>query len=119
MPANGAWGSKSVTRDRSAQAEQEEKLREALRTYPADRRGDIKVELEEYPDLSQRAARCRVLRERRLIGTVYGKVAFTGDPLDRSRRCPAAGDGMPCSDRGRAWQALVGRKRGRSRPGQP
>ncbi|MGW0910912.1 hypothetical protein ACWD1Z_04055 [Streptomyces sp. NPDC002784] len=39
-------------------AEQEEKLREALRTHPADRRGYIKVLPEEYPDLTHgRAAR--------------------------------------------------------------
>ncbi|WP_177232766.1 hypothetical protein [Streptomyces sp. Ag109_O5-10] len=40
------------------QEEQEEQLREALRTYPADRRGYIKVPPEQYPDVSQqRAAR--------------------------------------------------------------
>lgn len=51
-------GYKVVTRNHSTQVEQEEKLREALRTYPVDRRGYIKVEPEEYPDLSQgRAAR--------------------------------------------------------------
>lgn len=49
---------KTPARDRSTQAEQEEKLREALRTYPADRRGYIKVAPEEYPDLTHgRAAR--------------------------------------------------------------
>lgn len=38
--------------------EQEEKLREALRAYPADRRGYIKVSPGEYPDLTHgRAAR--------------------------------------------------------------
>ncbi|WP_217548894.1 hypothetical protein [Streptomyces sp. GbtcB6] len=38
--------------------EQEEQLREALRTYPADRRGYIKVPPEQYPDVTrQRAAR--------------------------------------------------------------
>lgn len=47
-----------VTGDHSTEAEQEEKLREALRTYPTDRRGYIKVLPEEYPGLSQqRAAR--------------------------------------------------------------
>ncbi|WP_181383439.1 hypothetical protein [Streptomyces sp. NWU339] len=57
-PGRMQKGYKAVTRNHSAQAEQEEKLREALRTYPADRRGYIKVEPEEYPDLSQgRAAR--------------------------------------------------------------
>ncbi|MET7357662.1 hypothetical protein ABZS76_04360 [Streptomyces sp. NPDC005562] len=49
---------KSVTRNHSSQDEQEEKLREALRTYPVDRRGYIKVHPEQYPDVSQhRAAR--------------------------------------------------------------
>ncbi|MEV5979846.1 hypothetical protein [Streptomyces sp. NPDC052114] len=43
---------------RSAPGEQEERLREALRTYPADRRGYIKVPPEEFPDVSHgRAAR--------------------------------------------------------------
>ncbi|MFI1313913.1 hypothetical protein ACH4TS_27845 [Streptomyces albidoflavus] len=38
--------------------EQEKKLREALRSFPADRRGYIKVSPESYPDLTpQRAAR--------------------------------------------------------------
>ncbi|MEV0689513.1 hypothetical protein [Streptomyces sp. NPDC050388] len=51
-------GYKTVTRNHSTQVEQEEKLREALRTHPVDRRGCIKVEPEAYPDLSQgRAAR--------------------------------------------------------------
>ncbi|MFI0962503.1 hypothetical protein ACH4S8_14040 [Streptomyces sp. NPDC021080] len=49
---------KAVTGDRTTGEEQEEKLREALRTYPADRRGYIKVQPEDYPDLpQQRAAR--------------------------------------------------------------
>ncbi|MGW1532394.1 hypothetical protein [Streptomyces aureus] len=49
---------KAVTGDRTTAEEQEDKLREALRTYPADRRGYIKVQPEEYPDLpQQRAAR--------------------------------------------------------------
>ncbi|MFI6492761.1 hypothetical protein [Streptomyces sp. NPDC050564] len=49
---------KAVTGDHSTQEEQEEKLREALRTYPTDRRGYIKVHPEEYPDVpQQRAAR--------------------------------------------------------------
>jgi hypothetical protein len=49
---------KTVTRNHTTQAEQEEKLREALSTYPTDRRGYIKVHPEEYPDVSQhRAAR--------------------------------------------------------------
>jgi hypothetical protein len=49
---------KTVTRDHSTQQEQEEKLRVALRTCPADRRGYLKVAPEEYPDLTHgRAAR--------------------------------------------------------------
>ncbi|MER6147881.1 hypothetical protein ACWCQB_06545 [Streptomyces hirsutus] len=57
-PGRMRKGYKAVTRNHSTRAEQEEKLREALRTYPTDRRGYIKVEPEEYPDLSQgRAAR--------------------------------------------------------------
>ncbi|MFD4988069.1 hypothetical protein [Streptomyces sp. NPDC058374] len=49
---------KAATGDHSTPEEQEERLREALRTYPADRRGYIKVAPESYPDLThQRAAR--------------------------------------------------------------
>ncbi|WP_259332853.1 hypothetical protein [Streptomyces anthocyanicus] len=49
---------KVVTRNHATLQEQEEKLREVLRTYPADRRGYIKVSPEHYPDISQqRAAR--------------------------------------------------------------
>jgi hypothetical protein len=49
---------KTMTRDHSTQQEQEEKLRVALRTYPTDRRGYLKVAPEEYPDLTHgRAAR--------------------------------------------------------------
>ncbi|MCX5035651.1 MULTISPECIES: hypothetical protein [Streptomyces] len=49
---------KVVTRNHTTVQEQEQKLREALRTYPADRRGYIKVPPEHYPDISQqRAAR--------------------------------------------------------------
>jgi len=49
---------KTVTGNHTTQEEQEEKLRETLRTYPADRRGYIKVPPEEYPDVTQqRAAR--------------------------------------------------------------
>ncbi|MFJ6833875.1 hypothetical protein [Streptomyces sp. NPDC091209] len=49
---------KAVTGNYTTGEEQEEKLREALRTYPADRRGYIKVQPEDYPDLpQQRAAR--------------------------------------------------------------
>ncbi|MGW5393381.1 hypothetical protein [Streptomyces koyangensis] len=45
-------------RDHSTPQEQEEKLREALRSLPADRRGYVKVAPESYPDLThQRAAR--------------------------------------------------------------
>ncbi|CAM5270667.1 hypothetical protein [Streptomyces griseomycini] len=45
-----------ATGDRSIQEKQEERLREALRTYPDDRRGYIKVTPEEYPDVSHRRA---------------------------------------------------------------
>ncbi|MDR3083437.1 MAG: hypothetical protein LBV60_21385 [Streptomyces sp.] len=49
---------KTVTGNHSTREEQEEKLREALRAWPADRRGYIKVHPEEYPDVTQqRAAR--------------------------------------------------------------
>ncbi|MFE9285319.1 hypothetical protein [Streptomyces olivaceus] len=49
---------KTVTRNHTAAPEQEEKLRKALGTYPADRRGYIKIHPEDYPDISQqRAAR--------------------------------------------------------------
>ncbi|WP_254394819.1 hypothetical protein [Streptomyces sp. AC512_CC834] len=49
---------KTVTHNHTTPQEQEEKLREALRSYPADRRGYIKVPPEGYPDISQqRAAR--------------------------------------------------------------
>ncbi|MFE9648092.1 hypothetical protein ACFYO0_29050 [Streptomyces sp. NPDC006365] len=41
---------------RKAQASQEQKLREALRTFPADRHSYIKVHPEDYPDVSQRRA---------------------------------------------------------------
>ena len=47
---------KTVTRNHTTQDEQEEKLREALRTYPADRRDYIKVHPEDFPDVSQRRA---------------------------------------------------------------
>ncbi|MEU0217687.1 hypothetical protein ABZ281_22380 [Streptomyces sp. NPDC006265] len=49
---------KTMTRDHSTQDEQEEKLREALRTYPAGRCGYIEVAPEEFLDLTHgRAAR--------------------------------------------------------------
>ncbi|MFJ4920398.1 hypothetical protein [Streptomyces sp. NPDC088725] len=47
---------KTLTRDHSTREEQEEKLRDALRGYPSDRRGYIKVRPEEYPDVTQRRA---------------------------------------------------------------
>ncbi|MDW4910938.1 hypothetical protein RB628_37890 [Streptomyces sp. ADMS] len=47
---------KAVTRNHTTQDEQEEKLREALRTFPADRRGYIKVHPEDFPDVSQQRA---------------------------------------------------------------
>lgn len=49
---------KAVTGNHATREAQEERLRAPLRTYPADRRGYIKVQPEEYPDLpQQRAAR--------------------------------------------------------------
>ncbi|MFJ3665786.1 hypothetical protein ACIPSE_04960 [Streptomyces sp. NPDC090106] len=50
----GAWRKayKTVTRDRSTAQEQEAKLREVLRSAPTDRRGYIKVQPEEFPDLT-------------------------------------------------------------------
>ncbi|MZE49673.1 hypothetical protein GTY49_43570 [Streptomyces sp. SID5477] len=49
---------KIAARNHATLPEQEEELREALRAYPADRRGYIKVPPEHYPDISQqRAAR--------------------------------------------------------------
>ncbi|MEV6791831.1 hypothetical protein AB0M87_07485 [Streptomyces sp. NPDC051320] len=49
---------KAVSSSHTTQAEQEEKLRQALRTFPPDRRGYIKLQPESYPDVSQhRAAR--------------------------------------------------------------
>ncbi|WP_181383409.1 hypothetical protein [Streptomyces sp. NWU339] len=57
-PGGARKAYKTVTGDHSTQEEQEEKLREALRTYPTDRRGYIKVHPGEYPDVTQqRAAR--------------------------------------------------------------
>lgn len=47
---------KTITRNHSTQEEQEEKLREALRTYPTDRRGYIKLHPEDYPGLTHRCA---------------------------------------------------------------
>jgi hypothetical protein len=47
---------KTITRNHATQDEQEQKLRESLRTYPTDRRGYIKVHPEDYPDVSQRRA---------------------------------------------------------------
>lgn len=58
MPAKTQSACKAVTRNQTSQAEQEEKLREALRTYPADRRGYIKAHPEDFPDVPHgRAAR--------------------------------------------------------------
>ncbi|MEV7321793.1 hypothetical protein [Streptomyces sp. NPDC093970] len=56
---NRAYRKFTGARDSGAtQEQQEEQLREALRTYPADRRGYIKIAPEQYPDVSQqRAAR--------------------------------------------------------------
>ncbi|MET9529760.1 MULTISPECIES: hypothetical protein [unclassified Streptomyces] len=57
--------------DHSTEAEQEEKLREALRTSPTDRRGYIKVEPEKYPDLSQHRA-ARIAWEMGLRAEAFG-----------------------------------------------
>lgn len=46
----------SVSGNQATQEEQEQRLREALRTFPADRRGYIKVSPESYPDVPQRRA---------------------------------------------------------------
>ncbi|MFE9249589.1 hypothetical protein [Streptomyces sp. NPDC007088] len=46
----------AVTGGRPSREEQEDKLREALRTHPADRHGYIKVRPEDHPDLTQRRA---------------------------------------------------------------
>ncbi|MFI9599598.1 hypothetical protein ACIHCX_06880 [Streptomyces sp. NPDC052043] len=53
------------------QAEQEEKLREALRTYPVDRRGYIKVTPGDYSDLSQQRA-ARIAWETGLRAEAWG-----------------------------------------------
>ncbi|MGW3508190.1 hypothetical protein [Streptomyces sp. NPDC000994] len=62
---------KAVTRDHSLPEEQEAKLREALRTYPVDRRGYIKVPPEDYPDLSQQRA-ARIAWEMGLRAEAWG-----------------------------------------------
>ncbi|MFB7114853.1 hypothetical protein [Streptomyces sp. NPDC056190] len=56
---------------RAEQEKQEEKLREALRTYPVDRRGHIKVPPEDYPDLSQQRA-ARIAWEMGLRAEAWG-----------------------------------------------
>ncbi|MER7322726.1 hypothetical protein [Streptomyces albidoflavus] len=57
-PGASARAYGTLTGDRSTPREQEEKLREALRSFPTDRRGYIKVSPESYPGLThQRAAR--------------------------------------------------------------
>ncbi|MFF9125023.1 hypothetical protein ACF09J_17235 [Streptomyces sp. NPDC014889] len=53
------------------QKEQEEKLREALRTHPVDRRGYIKVHPEDYPALSQQRA-ARIAWEMGLRAEAWG-----------------------------------------------
>ncbi|MCO4698743.1 hypothetical protein LRR80_04831 [Streptomyces sp. RO-S4] len=53
------------------QPEQEKKPREALRAYPVDRRGYIKVSLGEYPALTQRRA-ARVAWEEGLRAEAVG-----------------------------------------------
>lgn len=47
---------KATSRNHGTQEEQEQQLREALRTLPADRRGYIKLFPESYPDVPQRRA---------------------------------------------------------------
>ncbi|MFD8251624.1 hypothetical protein [Streptomyces werraensis] len=54
-----------------AMHEQEEKLREALRTYPADRRGYIKVSPGDFPGVSQGRA-SRIAWEMGLKAEAYG-----------------------------------------------
>ncbi|MFF4142294.1 hypothetical protein ACFY0A_13005 [Streptomyces sp. NPDC001698] len=56
---------------RAQQEEQEERLREALRTYPVDRRGYIKVHPEDYPALSQHQA-ARIAWEMGLRAEAWG-----------------------------------------------
>ncbi|CAM5683381.1 hypothetical protein STENM36S_01608 [Streptomyces tendae] len=57
-PAGTGKVYRHITGDSSTPDEQERKLREVLRTQTADRRGYIKVQPEEYPDVpQQRAAR--------------------------------------------------------------
>ncbi|OIK01518.1 hypothetical protein BIV24_00295 [Streptomyces colonosanans] len=62
---------KTVTRDHSRREEQEEKLREALRTLRPDRRGYIKVHPEAYPDVSHRRA-ARIAWETGLRAEAFG-----------------------------------------------
>ncbi|MFB7114852.1 hypothetical protein [Streptomyces sp. NPDC056291] len=56
---------------RAEQEEQEAKLREALRTYPVDHRGYIKVHPEDYPALSQQQA-ARIAWEMGLRAEAWG-----------------------------------------------
>ncbi|MFJ6070317.1 hypothetical protein ACIQFU_05630 [Streptomyces sp. NPDC093065] len=46
----------AVTRNHTTPVQQEENLRQALRTCPSDRRGYIKANPEDYPDVSHRRA---------------------------------------------------------------
>ncbi|WP_419997804.1 hypothetical protein [Streptomyces boninensis] len=62
---------KAVTADHSTRTEQEEKLREALRTHPADRRGYIKVTPATYPDLTYPQA-ARIAWEEGLRAEAFG-----------------------------------------------
>ncbi|CAL9567201.1 hypothetical protein SUDANB9_04730 [Streptomyces sp. enrichment culture] len=62
---------KTVARSHTTPLEQEEGLREALRTYPTDRRGYIKVSPEHYPDLSQHRA-ARIAWEMGLRAEAFG-----------------------------------------------
>ncbi|MFF4748882.1 hypothetical protein ACWD5R_06320 [Streptomyces sp. NPDC002514] len=51
--------------------EQEERLREALRTYPADRSGYVRVHPKDYPDVSHRRA-ARIGRDMGLRAEAFG-----------------------------------------------
>ncbi|MFE0132461.1 hypothetical protein ACFWY6_12940 [Streptomyces sp. NPDC059037] len=62
---------KAITRNHATQDEQERKLREALRTYPVDRRGYITVYPEDYPDVSHHRA-ARIAWETGLRAEAYG-----------------------------------------------
>ncbi|WP_445526085.1 hypothetical protein [Streptomyces cyslabdanicus] len=62
---------KAATSEHKVRAEQEEKLREALRTCPPDRHGYIKLRSEDYPALSQQQA-ARIAWETGLRAEAWG-----------------------------------------------